>query len=196
MIDFLDGSQDGAEFWIQDGGIPDLLGNVMEAKLSRWRWRKFKPVVAAIQRMIRDRDPLKTMVPWFAQGIDAADGRLYLGRKWIWPWKRELKLDWDIEASEKVIDAIINMHKRLAKATGGDPWVPPTWTLLKNLVTPHPLGGCNIGDTRETGVVDHRGAVFGYENLYVSDGSVIPEAIGRNPTKTIAALAERTAALM
>ncbi|MEN8128842.1 MAG: GMC family oxidoreductase [Pseudomonadota bacterium] len=196
VIDFLDGSQDGAEFWIQDGGVPDILGNVMEARLSGWRWKKYKPVVDAIQRMIRDRDPLKTMMPWFAQGIDAADGRLYMGRKWYWPWTRELKLAWDIDASEKVMNTIINMHKRLAKATGGDPWVPPTWTLLKNLVTPHPLGGCNIGDTPETGVVDHRGAVFGYQNLYVIDGSVIPEAVGRNPTKTIAALAERTAALM
>jgi cholesterol oxidase len=196
VIDFLDGSQGGAEFWIQDGGVPDALGNVMEARLSGWRWRKYKPVLEAIQRTIRDRDPLKTMMPWFAQGIDAADGRLYLGRKWYWPWTRELRLDWDIDASEKVMDTIIDMHKRLAKATGGDPWVPPTWTLLKNLVTPHPLGGCNIGNTPETGVVDHRGAVFGYPNLYVADSAVIPEAIGRNPTRTIAALAERTAALM
>lgn len=196
VIDFLDGSQDGAEFWIQDGGIPDVIGNILEAKLSGWKWKKYKPVLDAMQRVVRDRDPLKTMMPWFAQGIDAADGRLYMGRKWHWPWKKVLKLDWDIDKSEKVIDAIITMHKRLAKATGGDPWVPPTWTLLKNLVTPHPLGGCNIGNTRETSVVDHRSQVFGYENLYVIDSSIIPEAVGRNPSKTIAALAERNVALM
>lgn len=196
VIDFLDGSQDGAEFWIQDGGIPDVIGNILEAKLSGWKWKKYKPVLDAMQRVVRDRDPLKTMMPWFAQGIDAADGRLYMGRKWYWPWEKVLKLDWDIDKSEKVIDAIITMHERLTKATGGDPWVPPTWTLLKNLVTPHPLGGCNIGNTRETGVVDHRSQVFGYENLYVIDSSIIPEAVGRNPSKTIAALAERNVALM
>ena len=197
VIDFLDGKEtDGAEFWIQDGGIPDIWGNLLEAKLSGWKWKKYKPVLDAMQRVVRDRDPMKTMMPWFAQGIDAADGRLHMGRKWYWPWKKVLRLDWDIDKSEKVMDAIITMHKRLAKGTDGDPWVPPTWTILKNLVTPHPLGGCNIGNTPEDGVVDHRSRVFGYENLYVIDSAVIPEAIGRNPTKTIAALAERTVALM
>ena len=75
-------------------------------------------------------------------------------------------------------------------------WVPPTWTFFKTLITPHPLGGCNMGISSENGVVDHRGEVFGYKNLYVADGSIIPEAIGLNPSKTIAALAERIADLM
>jgi len=132
-------------------------------------------------------------MPWFSQGIDAADGCIRLGRKWYWPWSRVLKLDWDIDKSKPLIDAIVATHKQLSKATDGDPWVPPSWTLLQNLVTPHPLGGCNMGTNRGNGVVDHRGAVFGYENLYVVDGAIIPEAIGRNPTRTIGALAERAA---
>jgi len=45
-------------------------------------------------------------------------------------------------------------------------------------------------------VVDHRGQVFGYENLYVADGSVLPSPVGRNPSMTIAALAERSARLL
>jgi cholesterol oxidase len=63
-------------------------------------------------------------------------------------------------------------------------------------VTPHPLGGCNVGITQADGVVDHRGAVFGYPGLYVADGAIIPEAVGLNSSRTIAALAERIAALM
>jgi cholesterol oxidase len=101
----------------------------------------------------------------------------------------------DIKRSQYVIEAIIKMHTRLAEATG-EAAVPPTWTLFKNLVTPHPLGGCNMGISPENGVVDHRGEVFGYKNLYVADGAIIPEAIGLNPSKTIAALAERIADLM
>jgi len=54
----------------------------------------------------------------------------------------------------------------------------------------------NQGRWRRTdqGVVDHRGAVYGYANLYVADGSITPRSIGRNPSRTIAALSERIVA--
>lgn len=199
-IDFLDGVFENQQFFIEDGGFPDIVGNYLEEKVNqgirRFRNRKFSIILRAVGEVLRDRDPLRTTMPWFAQGIDAANGRLYLGRVWYAPWKRKLKLDWDIDRSEAVINAIVNMHKKLARATGGDPWVPPTWKYLKNLVTPHPLGGCNLGTTIATGVVDHRGEVFNYPNLFVADGAIVPEAVGLNPSKTIAALAERIADLM
>ena len=44
------------------------------------------------------------------------------------------------------------------------------------------------------GVVDHLGQVFGYPDLHVVDGAIVPVPIGRNPSHTIAALAERIAA--
>jgi cholesterol oxidase len=64
------------------------------------------------------------------------------------------------------------------------------------VMTAHPMRGAAIGDTPADGVVDHRGEVFGHPNLFVADGAVIPAAIGRNPSMTIAAVAERSAALM
>ena len=196
-IDFLDGSVDGEQFFIEDGGFPDLLGNYLEERLGaagkKTKRRKYRILFKNLSESVRARDPLGNVMPWFAQGIDAADGRLYLGRPWYMPWKRKLKLDWDIDDSEKAITAIVNMHKRLAEATQGNPWVPPTWTILKNLATPHPLGGCNMGDSTANGVVNHLGEVFNYPNLYVADGAIVPEAIGLNPSKTIAALAERIA---
>jgi len=86
------------------------------------------------------------------------------------------------------------MHRKLAAATGGHPVVPPTWTLGSYLITPHPLGGCNMGVSPADGVVDHRGEVFGYPGLHVLDGAIVPEAVGVNPSRTIAALAERAIA--
>ena len=88
------------------------------------------------------------------------------------------------------------MHKRLSAATGGKPLVPVGWLLSRDLITPHPLGGCNMGDTPASGVVDHKGEVFGYRNLYVADAAIIPEALGVNPSRTIGALAERIAKLI
>jgi len=46
------------------------------------------------------------------------------------------------------------------------------------------------------GVVDHAGRVFNHPGLYVFDGFIVPRAIGLNPSKTIAALAERGVELM
>ncbi len=48
-----------------------------------------------------------------------------------------------------------------------------------------------MGPTKADGVVNASGKVFGYECLYVMDGAVIPRALGPNPSRTIAALAER-----
>ena len=53
-----------------------------------------------------------------------------------------------------------------------------------------------MGTTPTDGVVDHRGEVFGYRGLFIADGSIIPRPIGRNPSMTIAALAERISRLM
>jgi cholesterol oxidase len=57
--------------------------------------------------------------------------------------------------------------------------------------TAHILGGAVIARSPEEGVVDARHRVFGYENLLVCDGSVVPANVGVNPSLTITALAER-----
>jgi cholesterol oxidase len=48
-----------------------------------------------------------------------------------------------------------------------------------------------MGDSAVTGAIDHRHRLFGYEGLYVIDGSAISANIGVNPSLTITALAER-----
>ena len=42
-------------------------------------------------------------------------------------------------------------------------------------------------------MVGFDGQVFGYPNMFVADGSVIPTAIGFHPVMTISAVAERIA---
>ena len=97
-------------------------------------------------------------------------------------------------ASRPTIDAVAAVHRKLAFSTEGMPLTPVTWTAGEDLITPHPLGGCNMGKTAADGVVDFRGEVFNYPGLYVADGAIVPKAIGLNPSKTIAALAEHIAA--
>jgi cholesterol oxidase len=77
-----------------------------------------------------------------------------------------------------------------AKRTGGIAQSALTEALFNVPSTAHILGGAVIADTPERGVVDPQQRVFGYENLLVCDGSVIPANVGVNPSLTITALAE------
>ncbi|MFT3924257.1 MAG: GMC oxidoreductase [Myxococcales bacterium] len=52
--------------------------------------------------------------------------------------------------------------------------------------TYHPIGGCPLGEA-----TDDYGRVAGYDNLYIADGSLIPQSVVSNPALTVAALAER-----
>jgi cholesterol oxidase len=64
-------------------------------------------------------------------------------------------------------------------------------TLLNIPITAHILGGCAMGKDIDNGVIDTKHRVFGYENMYVVDGSSIPANLGVNPSLTITAMAER-----
>lgn len=56
----------------------------------------------------------------------------------------------------------------------------------------HPMGGCRMGSGVEDGVVDSRGAVFGYPGLWVGDASVFCAPPVCAPSLSVAALAWRT----
>ncbi len=77
-----------------------------------------------------------------------------------------------------------------AKRTGGIAQSSVMEALLNIPTTAHILGGAVIGSDPSQGVVDAHQKVFGYENLMVCDGSVIPANVGVNPSLTITALAE------
>lgn len=62
-------------------------------------------------------------------------------------------------------------------------------------MTAHFLGGCPIGDSPATGVVDPYHRVFGHPGLHVVDGAAISANLGVNPSLTITAQAERAFAL-
>jgi cholesterol oxidase len=193
-IDFHDGSIGGHRFWVQDGGFPDIALQALEAAQESGKLSfPANLVVEALGNFVRNVNGARHIMPWFAQGIDAADGQLSLKQK---SGKSKLHLKWDLKASTKVMETIAATHRKLALATLGIPQPMLNWTLFKDLITPHPLGGCNMGRTAQDGVVDHKGELFGHPRLYITDAAQIPEAVGVNPTRTIAALAERVCKLM
>jgi len=79
----------------------------------------------------------------------------------------------------------------IAKQIGGVPQSSLMEAIASIPTTAHILGGAVIARSPDEGVVDDRHRVFGYENLLVCDGSVVPANVGVNPSLTITALAER-----
>lgn len=78
-----------------------------------------------------------------------------------------------------------------ASRTGGVVQAAVPDALFAIPTTAHLLGGAVIGASADTGVINSRHEVFGYDNLLVCDGSAIPANVGVNPSLTITALAER-----
>ena len=182
IIDFLDGSQNGRVFWVQDGGLPNIAANfIREEADDPGVGFKIKTALEAIQLFLRENEPFVNIMPWFAQGVDAANGKLRLTPPKN--GKRDLTLDWNVAESRQVIDTIVAMHQRLAKATDGVALVPLTWSLFQDLITPHPLGGCNMGTTATTA-----SSIIAAKCLVIRDctsrtARLFPRRLGVNPSR-------------
>ena len=84
--------------------------------------------------------------------------------------------------------------RKLARIIDGDAF--GSWGEIANIpMTAHFVGGCPIGDSPETGVIDAYQRLYGHEGLHVVDGAAISANLGVNPSLTITAQAERTFAL-
>jgi cholesterol oxidase len=115
--------------------------------------------------------------------------------------KDNLKIKWKGVGKQEIFKKVAGELYSATAALGGNNIPNPTWNKLTDydLVTVHPLGGCNMGDDATKGVVDHKGQVYSgkagkelHKGLYVMDGAVIPRPVGTNPLLTISALAERS----
>ncbi|HEX4673307.1 MAG TPA: GMC family oxidoreductase, partial [Solirubrobacteraceae bacterium] len=121
-------------------------------------------------------------------GRDAADGQMRLT-----PLFHRLDIRWSKAGSAQLFDDLKRTATELAQAADATPFYALDGGPLSTFATVHPLGGCPMADDPADGVVDDMGRVHGLPGLYVLDGSIVPKALGVNPSKTIAALAERAA---
>ena len=130
------------------------------------------------------------MVGLGGMGIDGGDGRVTIDAD------GKARLDWTKrlvpgDRTYELVEAIRAACRLIAEAGGGELLHEKEWSDDRRMLGVHPLGGCRMARSRAAGVVDAAGAVFGYPGLYVVDGSIMPGAIGVNPSLTIAAIAEK-----
>jgi cholesterol oxidase len=111
-------------------------------------------------------------------------------RRWLLPWLFKLGSRIHGRTAPTYIPAANAAGRGLARRMPGLAKNSITEVLFNIPITAHIMGGCAIGKDAEHGVVDHHCRVFGYDNLYVVDGSALPANLGVNPSLTITALAE------
>jgi cholesterol oxidase len=193
---------------VADGGLPANFGFLLDIArgvnvIRGWRRvllrlrqalihlglsdHALRPGTVRVQRREPDVDSLIFLMI----GRDAANGRMRLT-----PLFRRFDIRWSMDASRRLFDDLERTAKEIAAACGATPFYALEGGPLSTFTTVHPLGGCPMADDPARGVVDDGGAVHGYSGLHVLDGSIVPTALGVNPSKTIAALTERGVARM
>jgi cholesterol oxidase len=100
------------------------------------------------------------------------------------------------EAPTASLPQATQIAHQVGEKIDGVPFSLMTETLFNIPTTAHILGGCVMGATAETGVIDEKHRVHGYDGLYVMDGSAISANPGVNPSLTITAMAERAVSLI
>ena len=108
---------------------------------------------------------------------------------WLSPGIRSTEGDGPVPTA--AIPEATELAEQFAEEVDGYVGSIVTETLLGIPTTAHILGGACMGATPEDGVIDHRHRAFGYNGLYVIDGSAMSANPGVNPSLTITALAER-----
>ncbi len=119
------------------------------------------------------------------------EGTLRLRRNW-WGGMSTAPDEGDVPTAS--IPEATQLARQFADEADGFPFSLVTETLFNIPTTAHILGGCCMGETAETGVIDADHEVHNYPGLYVMDGSSISANPGVNPSLTITAMAERAVA--
>ena len=73
-----------------------------------------------------------------------------------------IDITWDRVGYEKNFMTVNHAMEKVTKGLKGTFVKNPTWTaaLGKSVVSAHPLGGCSMGESGRTAVVNHAGQVF------------------------------------
>ena len=110
-------------------------------------------------------------------------------RRRPWGWGLQTQLV-DGQAVPTYMPLANEVVQRLADEMNATPESMLLEVLGDTSSTGHILGGATMGRSPNEGVCDEIGRVFGYDNMYVCDGSLVPANLGVNPSLTITALSE------
>ena len=129
----------------------------------------------------------RTVVALIMQNVDSAIS--VTGKRGIFGFRLTSKND-SKTPNATYIPAANEVARRIAENNGGIAG-GHIGDLVNAPFTAHFVGGCVIGDSINTGVIDPYHRVYNYPTLHVVDGASVTANLGVNPSLTITAQAER-----
>ncbi|PIQ28400.1 cholesterol oxidase [bacterium (Candidatus Blackallbacteria) CG17_big_fil_post_rev_8_21_14_2_50_48_46] len=132
----------------------------------------------------------QSIILLFMQTLDNSL-KVKLKARWKWPFGAHLtSAPEQGEKAPSYIPLANQFARTMAEKMNAIPGSAINEVLLDIPTTAHILGGCAIGQSPQEGVVDLSCRVYGYQNMWVCDGSMIPVNLGVNPSLTITSLTE------
>jgi len=129
----------------------------------------------------------RTVVALIMQNVDSALS--VTGKRGIFGYRLSSKNDSQIP-NATYIPAANEVARRIAENNGGIAG-GHIGDLVNAPFTAHFVGGCVIGDSISSGVIDPYHRVYNYPTMHVVDGASVTANLGVNPSLTITAQAER-----
>ena len=129
----------------------------------------------------------RTVIALVMQNVDSA--LTVRGKRGLFGWRLTSKNNSE-KPNATYIPAANEVVRKIADRYGGTPG-GHIGDLVSAPFTAHFVGGCVIGKSSQTGVIDAYHRVWNYPTLHIVDGSSVTANLGVNPSLTITAQAER-----
>ena len=129
----------------------------------------------------------RTVVALIMQNVDSAIS--VSSKRGIFGFRLTSKND-SLTPNATYIPAANEVARRIAENNGGIAG-GHIGDLVNAPFTAHFVGGCVIGESIQTGVIDPYHRVYNYPTLHIVDGASVTANLGVNPSLTITAQAER-----
>jgi cholesterol oxidase len=178
------GKGSNAMAYVTTVGVPG------QGRAPRWLRGLFAPALhplVLLRTLLPHRWSERSVIALVMQTLDnSVTTRLRLGRLTSQQGHGAPNPSW-IPAGDEVAQRVTSKLGGYTTGTIGE--------LVNVPMTAHFIGGCTIGDSPQSGVIDPYHRLWGHPAISVVDGSTITANLGVNPSLTITAQAERALSL-
>jgi len=162
-------------------------GEKIRDRRKQWLWQVVTKPSLLLKILDVRQWSERTVVALIMQNVDSAIS--VSSKRGLFGFRLTSKND-SLTPNATYIPAANEVARRIAENNGGIAG-GHIGDLVNAPFTAHFVGGCVIGESIQTGVIDPYHRVYNYPTLHIVDGASVTANLGVNPSLTITAQAER-----